>query len=344
MREARSSVRNNFPTYIISPGESKTVDGINFIGVQNYSSRIQMYTVAKEIVRKSNDIDAEIIQFHDPIFLLFTNSLKKRGKKIIFDSHEFYGLQIKEKEYLPKVVRNFISKIYKRIEKFYCCRIDAVIQVCTINGSDYFLNRASKSIIIPNMVDLHKMNLIDVPNRKRQTAIYVGALAYNRGISHLVKASAYSKVSLQLVGKLNEDYKRELQRLPEFTNVDFTGFINANDIPSVLANGLVGISTLLNIGQYNQIDTLPTKVYEYMLAEMPVILSNTPYNKKMVDKYRFGLCVDPSNPKEIGEAINYLYENPKISEEMGKNGRVAVQKELNWSTQEEKLIEFYSSL
>ena len=78
------------------------------------------------------------VYFHDPELLRFALKLKSQGKKVIFDSHEFYGYQIKEKEYLPRFFRYIVGTVYMWFETFVCKRIDAVIQVCSVCGQNYF--------------------------------------------------------------------------------------------------------------------------------------------------------------------------------------------------------------
>jgi glycosyltransferase involved in cell wall biosynthesis len=50
------------------------------------------------------------------------------------------------------------------------------------------------------------------------------------------------------------------------------------------------------------------------------------------------------NPKEIAEAIKYIIENPKEAEQMGKNGKRAVEEVYNWVNEEKKLLKLYEDL
>lgn len=94
------------------------------------------------------------------------------------------------------------------------------------------------------------------------------------------------------------------------------------------------MATLLNVGQYAKGNNLPTKVYEYMAMKMPVILSDFPYNKKVVDEYRFGLVVNPSDVNEIADKICYLMEHKDEAQAMGKRGKEAVERQFNWNVAE----------
>lgn len=346
-KECKSAKQVGYKPYIVSGGDTFVDAGIQYIGVPfRYSSRRKMFRLAKEVVNKGLEIDADIYQLHDPIFLLFALKLKRRGKKVIFDSHEFYGLQIREKQYLPKILRNSIAYIYMCLEAYICKRIDAVIQVCTLEGLDYFKKRCRKTIFLINASE----SLFFVPNNiipfeRRNKVVHVGALTYNRGITHLVEAGLYTNVKIELVGSFSsKTYEEQVQQISGYENVIYRGYVDKKELPSILNESFAGISTLLNVGQYSKIDTLPTKVYEYMAMGLPVILSNTPYNVTLNRKYDFAICVDPADSKNIAQAINYLKDNPSIAKEMGERGRQLVLNYFNWEIEGKKLLELYSQL
>src|SRR5690606_690624 len=91
----------------------------------------KLYKVAK-------NIKADIYHIHDPELLPYALLLKKSYNKVVFDSHEFYKIQIQKKEYIPSYLRGIISNFYYYFETYICKRLDAVIAVCTLNGKDYF--------------------------------------------------------------------------------------------------------------------------------------------------------------------------------------------------------------
>jgi len=66
--------------------------------------------------------------------------------------------------------------------------------------------------------------------------------------------------------------------------------------------------------------------------------------QEIIEKHNCGICVDPLNPEEIAEAIQFIVEHPAEAEQMGKNGRRAVEDRYNWSREEEKLLNLYESL
>lgn len=314
------------------------------VPVRNRLQRIIKRPIA--IYRKALQVDADLYHIHDPELLPIGLKLKRKGKRVIFDSHEFYGEAIRVYQYIPVIFRILIAKIYTKYETYVCCRIDAVIQVCKINGKNYFENRAKRSIFITNAsITDEVVPSKEIPFDNRKSIAHVGSLTYKRGITHLVKAAARTNTDLILIGKFDsEDYQKEIVNLKEYSVVNYLGYLDKREIDEVLNKCFAGVSTLLQIGQFPKIDTFPTKVYEYMTLGLPVIISNTSFAKEMIEKYKFGISVDPSSVEEISDAINYLHNNPGIAEKMGENGRLAVLKEFNWQIEEVKLIQLYNFL
>ena len=91
-------------------------------------------------------------------------------------------------------------------------------------------------------------------------------------------------------------------------------------------------------------DTFGIKVFEYLSMGVPVILSKSDFNCRMVEKYQFGVCVDPENTDEIAEAIRYLIDHPDDARRMGENGRKAIRGGFNWGVEEKKLLGLYEDI
>ena len=92
-----------------------TQKGVQVIQVPvDSSSRFKrMLFGAKAVYQKALEVDADIYEFHDPELLPYGLKLAKKGKKVIFDSHEDYPTQIMEKEWIPAFLRRMISSAYR---------------------------------------------------------------------------------------------------------------------------------------------------------------------------------------------------------------------------------------
>jgi len=81
-----------------------------------------------------------------------------------------------------------------------------------------------------------------------------------------------------------------------------------------------------------------------MAAGLPVVASNFPLWKSIIEENNCGICVDQTNPEEIRNKLLALISNDDKLIEMGKNGRKAVELTYNWEVEEKKLVEFYKNL
>jgi len=84
-----------------------------------------------------------------------------------------------------------------------------------------------------------------------------------------------------------------------------------------------------------------TKFFEYMWAGIPILCSNFPVWRSLMEKTGAGTVVDPDDNEAISRAIRWLQEHPEEAEAMGRRGREAVRTRYNWDMEARKLVEIY---
>ncbi|MEG0692149.1 MAG: glycosyltransferase, partial [Oscillospiraceae bacterium] len=169
---------------------------------------------------------------------------------------------------------------------------------------------------------------------------YIGGITKIRGLFEMVDAVEGLDVKLVLAGAFEtEELKQQAEQRPGYKNVDFKGFLNREGIREVLSTSKAGLVTLYPTPTY--VLSLPIKMFEYMIAEIPVIASDFPYWQDIVDDAKCGLCVNPLDVDEINAAIAYIIKNDDIAQEMGQNGRRMVLEKYNWDIEKKKLIALY---
>ena len=94
----------------------------------------------------------------------------------------------------------------------------------------------------------------------------------------------------------------------------------------------------------NHYESQPIKMFEYMAAGLPVVASDFPLWKYILEEAGCGICVNPTNAAEVKAACETLLFNPERSQEMGIRGRNAVLKQYTWDTQAEELLRLYKSI
>ena len=86
------------------------------------------------------------------------------------------------------------------------------------------------------------------------------------------------------------------------------------------------------------------RLYESLAAAAPVIVSDFPEWRELVESIGCGLAVNPSSPQEIAEAIQYLSAHPTEAAEMGRRGRQAFLQSFSWTHESNRLLELYDML
>jgi glycosyltransferase involved in cell wall biosynthesis len=84
-----------------------------------------------------------------------------------------------------------------------------------------------------------------------------------------------------------------------------------------------------------------TKFFEYMLAGLPILCSNFPAWRDLIEKEQVGLCVPPDDAEQIAAAIAWLGSHPREAEDMGRRGQKLVLERFNWQAEARKFVEFY---
>ena len=326
----------------------EVIEDVNITDVGKNKSRIlRMISSVNLIYKKAIDLDADIYHLHDPELIRIGLKLIKKGKKVIFDSHELIVDQIISKHYLPKFLRHTISKIYQYYEKYSLKKFHLI--GATPHIRDYLKKINNDAIDICNYPVLEN-HIIDNRGATKQSSkinyiCYVGGISKIRGIKELVQALELTnnKVILNLAGNFGSiAFEKQIRNLPGWRNVNYLGYLNRKEVNNIYTKSSAGIVTLHPTPAY--IHSLPVKMFEYMNFKLPIIASDFKLFCKIFDKVGCGLNVNPHNPKKIAEAIDKIINNPKISFIYGENGFKAVSNELNWKNEEKKLFLFYDKI
>jgi glycosyltransferase involved in cell wall biosynthesis len=308
---------------------------------RNRLSRI--FKSAKKVLKKALELKSDIYHLHDPELLFIGKRLKKLGKTVIYDAHEDVPRQILSKYWINIYVRKMISSLAEVVENMICRKLNLII-----TATPFIRERFLK--INPNVIDINNFPILD-PNfeiseweSRKQEICYIGSITEVRGILELVKAmSNVNDITLNLAGVFSHDeFRQKVTNSAGWENVKEYGFVDRKAAQDIMNKSIAGMVTLHPI--INYIDSLPVKMFEYMGAGIPVIASDFPLWKEIVEKNNCGICVDPFDPDQITEAINFIQQNPEKAKQMGIKGLQMVKEKYNWETEKKKLISAYNQL
>lgn len=330
--------------FVVQYDKNKEVDGIQIQGLPKPQNRFErIIRTSWQVYRLANQENAKIYHFHDPELIPIGLLLKAQGKAVIYDVHEDVPRQIISKNYIPKSIRYLVSWLFERLENFAARHFDAIVA-----ATPFIENRFSKlgcySINVNNYPisnELYSPQL-DWSNKERAVC-YVGGIADIRGISEMIEAIGQTDANLLLAGKFSSASQRQqAMSMDGWVDVKELGQLNRREVAQILRKSVAGL--VLFHPQPNHINAQPNKMFEYMSAGIPVIASDFPLWREIVEGNQCGICVDPLNPQAISEAIQWLLEHPDEAKRMGKNGRKAVEEKYNWETEAEKLRSLYREL
>jgi len=343
-KEAKSLVKAGYDvTLIAQRNKEETVDGIRIVPLPKPKNRLDRMTRTVWVAyRKALKIDADIYHFHDPELIPIGLLLKRHGKRVIYDVHEDVPRQNLSKSYIPAAFRKPISAMIEIMEAFSARRFDGVV-TATPFINKRFLGLGARAVNVNNYPLISELCPTENQWKQKEKAVcYVGGIAGIRGAFEMVRAIGKIGYRLFLGGEVESNIEKKLKEMPGWKNVETLGFLDRNAVKCILSRSMGGLVVLHPSINYR--DGLPVKMFEYMSAGIPVIASNFPLWKEIVEGTECGICVDPLNPEEIAGAIRWIIEHPIEAQEMGENGRQAVLDKYNWEQESQKLLMLYEEL
>jgi glycosyltransferase involved in cell wall biosynthesis len=182
-----------------------------------------------------------------------------------------------------------------------------------------------------------------------KVVLYQGSIAHGRGLLSLISAMAHlpQYVYLALVGPQDAEFVEQARQLAvEVGAQDRIVWIDAvprEQLDTFTVSADVGVVFYEPTCRNNYL-CAPNKLYDYMMAGLPVVASDLPEPKRVLLETGAGLAVDSSKPADIAEAIGYVLADAKRWEAMSTAGRQAAIDIYSWEQQAVKLLGVYRSV
>ncbi len=263
-------------------------------------------------------------------FVYFIGKIRKA--KIIYDCRELYPFLAGLRN------RKVIQWLIKRIENFFITKVDNILTTGEMDSqflNDYY--GITNTIVLRNLpvykanihrIDLHKK--FQIPGEKR-IILYQGVLSEGRGIELILNALKilpdYAFVILG-EGAFKEKFIGLSKKLNLSNRIYFGGMITQEKLLNYTAGADLGIALIENISK-SYYYALPNKLFEYIMAGIPVIVSALPQMKNIIETYDVGKIVVDLQPENIANIIDSFLQNKSEVEKTKKNCNAAA-KNLNW--------------
>jgi len=345
-KECTSVARAGYKTVLIATDCEACIKSGVFIKSVSHrrGGRVKrIFLTAWRVYRKGVAENADLYHFHDPELLPFGFLLKVRGKKVIYDAHENVPEDILAKDWIPRPFRRLIYSLVKFLENWIAKRLDCVV-AATPSIYNRFKVQNCNVVNVNNYPIIGELLFNGNNNSITSNSIcYVGAIDEYRGIREMVAAVYKSGMILLLAGDFSPKALRdEIVKIEGWHHVKEFGRVSRREVAQIFRESIAGL-VIFHPGP-NHTDSQPNKLFEYMSANLPIIASNFPLWKEIIEGNQCGICVDPLNLEEISNAIKWIHENPTKAAEMGKNGYRAVVDKYNWDFESKKLLNLYSHL
>ena len=278
--------------------------------------------------------------------LLFSNDLdtllpnyiigKLQNKKLVFDSHELFSE-------IPELVnKQQVKKVWLFLEKTIIPKLQNVITVSDSIKNHYHNLYGISPIVIRNIPKIKKISQknFEIDAEGKKVILYQGSVNIGRGIELMIDTMTLLDEYLFIVigdGDILEQLNEKVSNLSLHNKVKFLGKKTPEELKELTPNATIGMSLEEDLG-LNYRYALPNKIFDYLHANVPVIVADLPEMRSLIKKHPIGEILIERTPKILAKTIinmtNISYE---------KELKTA-KKELNWSKEKEKLISIFSKL
>ena len=280
----------------------------------------------------------EAIQFHDPELILPALAMRSPSGSVVYDVHEDVPADIRSKQWIPRPLRPGVAALAGLVERATARRFDAIV-AATPTIAERFARHGGRVVLVRNSVKLEEFSQAVQQAPRQRQAVYVGRISFDRGLVEMAEACAAISLPLAIAGTIGAAEKGWLECKSQ--GVSWRGKLDRAGVAALLAESSVGISLLH--AEPNYLHAFPTKLFEYMAAGLPIVTSDLPASKAIVEQAGCGLVVAPGDARVLQQALLKLADG-EAAAAMGRHGRAAVARDYNWTDDAAALVVLYERL
>ncbi|TLV00085.1 glycosyltransferase [Dyadobacter luticola] len=270
------------------------------------------------------------------------------GAKVIYEVQENLYKKFSIKQYNNNPVFRKLFRFFDR-----AARRDFHLIFTETSYLEEYKRLAKHHAVVQNFVSLPQIDSIPEnpsPILAKHQFFYAGVISVERCFDTLMLAfqhlnQHYPDFHVHFFGPVRLG-DRKLDTFPGYKefggNLTFYGYQDQKTALRFARKCIAGIALLKPVADYPESYT--TKMFEYMALGLPVITSDFPLYRQVMEHSECGFCISPYSADNLYEKLRWLIEHPSDCLKMGKNGRKSVEAMYNWAGEEQKLLSFYKTL
>jgi glycosyltransferase involved in cell wall biosynthesis len=331
--------------YVVPHDRDEVLHGVQIRSVPvPGSGRERLTKTVRSVYQRALDEGPDaVIHLHDSDLLLAGLRLKRRGRRVVYDSHEDTPKQMRYQHWIPRPLRPVAGFAAALLERWAGRAFDGIIAAEPENARRF---PPGKTALVHNFPIVDELVDPSAPpyQERGPTAIYIGALTRVRGLMEMVEATEILRKDLEVELVLGGPFHpRSLEsEIAGRDGVTLPGYLSRPQVAEWLGRARVGLVLFHPFQKH--IECYPTKLFEYMAAGIPVIASNFPVWREIIEDAGCGIAVDPLDSVAIAEAVRSILVDPVNAERMGARGRAAVLSRYDWRGEGRALLDFYRRL
>ena len=298
----------------------------------------------------------DAVHVHDlPLAKVGYEAKCKYGVRFVLDLHENWPVLLQ----LSKHTNTFLGKLLSSnaqwidYEKKMCGLADKIIVVVDeakgrINGLGVALDKIE---VVSNTLDMNQFDPIERKEFKTDKfkMLYVGGINYHRGIQYVIQAISLLKkkgieVHFDLVGDGSylDEIKQLIKELKVQDNVTVHGYKHYTQICDIYESAHVALIPHVKSGHTD--NTIPHKIFQYLYAGIPMIVSNCNPLVRIVNETESGVSYPYDSPEALADIVSRFYAHPELLDNYIHHGRQAVIDKYNWKVDGARLVKLYEGL
>jgi len=347
LREAAGAAQAGYRVRLVAVESDVTAGetGVEVVTIPRRRRRARMTISSAQAVWLALRSRARVCHLHDPELVWAVPVLRAAGRRVVFDAHEDLPDQVVSKAY----VSARLARPARAVARAVVALVSTADRVVAATETIALAYPAGTTVLVRNYPRLRAEEAAALDASRRAPVVaYVGALTANRGSAALAGLTRSREFPpgwrLEMAGHVSAPEAAELTVRPRTDDLPlvFHGRLAPDATRDLLLQARVGLVVFEPTAAH--LNSLPTKLFEYMAAGLAVVVSDFPLWRRLLEHLDCATFVDPADVDAVARAVAAYHDDPDLLDRHGRNGRRAALETFSWDGEERALLGLYDDL